>query len=160
MDISIQQKTQNNYKPSFKGPLDSVVTQTLMTIDTNQMINSTLVDVGAMVIPRTYIDTKKRNQFAGFETFFREITGTAIMCLSAGSVAYAVSAVHNKIQNKEIDIKPNMWVTNTSWDTMKESWVKSDKNINKYVQNVFSNISGLDGNKTAKWNNIDWNKVE
>jgi len=53
--------------------LDGAITQTLITIDTNPMVNAAFVDVFSMVAPRTYVDTKKRNKYAGAETFFREI---------------------------------------------------------------------------------------
>ena len=56
---------QRHYQPAFKGPMDGVLTSTLRTLDTNEMANAVLLDLGAMVAPRTYIDTKKRNAIAG-----------------------------------------------------------------------------------------------
>ena len=67
---------QRHYQPAFRGPMDGVLTSTLRTLDTNEMANAVLLDLGAMVAPRTYIDTKKRNANAGAETFFREVSGT------------------------------------------------------------------------------------
>lgn len=164
MQITLNNINENNYKnnsklTSFKGPLDGAITQTLMTIDTNQMVNSTLVDLVSMVIPRTYIDTKERNKFAGFETFFREITGTVIMCLSSGVVAMGIAGLYNKIKNPEINIKPNTWATNGTIDLLKHSWDNSEKNVEKYVGKVISGSAGADGRKTATWQNIEWDKV-
>ena len=46
------------------------------------MANAVGIDLFAMVAPRTYVDTKERNKYAGAETFFREFTGTLIeMCI-------------------------------------------------------------------------------
>lgn len=145
-------------QPSFKGPLDGAITSALMTIDTNPMVNATLVDTFAMVLPRTYVDTKKRNKYAGAETFFREATGTVIVCLSSGFVAKGIAAIYNKIVDKNTNISSNLWVTNDSFDLLKHSWQKSD-NTKEYVKNVLTNLSGLDGKNTANWNNIDWKNV-
>lgn len=152
--------TQTAKSIAFRGPLDSVLTQTLMAINTNPMVNAATVDVGFMVIPRTGIDTKKRNKFAGFETFFRELTGTIIVCLSGGAVGMGIAAIHNKIQDKEINISPKIWATNDAFDTLKSFWIKSDKNVDNYTEQVLSNISGIDGKNISEWKNIDWNKVE
>ena len=67
------------YQPQFKGALDGVLTSALRTLDTNEMANAVLIDVGAMVAPRTYYDTKNRNKDAGFETFFRENNSMAFV---------------------------------------------------------------------------------
>ncbi len=147
-------------KTSFKGPLDGAITQTLMSINTNPMVNAAAVDVGSMVIPRTIIDTKKRNKYAGFETFFRELTGTIIVCLSAGAAAMGIASVHNKVKNKDININSKIWATNDTFDALKKHWTDSGNDAKGYVKNVFSNLSGLDGNKPSKWTDIDWNKVE
>lgn len=50
---------EKGYQPTFRGPMDGIVTSTLRTLDTNEMANAVLLDLGAMVTPRTYIDTKK-----------------------------------------------------------------------------------------------------
>jgi hypothetical protein len=151
-------KTNNN--TSFKGALDSGITQVLMTIDTNPMVNAAAVDVGSMVIPRTYIDTKKRNKYAGFETLFRELTGTVIVCLSAGVAAMGIAAVHNKIMDKNINISPKLWATDDTFDVLKSAWLKSNKDVDSYVENILQNISGIDGRNLSKWKDIKWDKVE
>lgn len=144
---------------TFTGALDGLITQSLITIDTNPMVNAALVDVFSMVIPRTYVDTKERNKYAGAETFFREITGTFIVCLSSGILAKGISHLYNKFVNPEIQINPNSWVSNDSLDLLNHSW-KKHKNSEKYVSDVLSNLSGVDGRKTSTWRDIDWNKVE
>lgn len=168
MNLNIEINKQPYYKnnttqksrPSFKGPLDGAVTQTLIAINTNPMVNAAAVDVGSMVIPRTCIDTKKRNKFAGFETFFRELTGTVIVCLSAGVTAMGIATVHNKVHDKEINISSRIWATNDTFDALKEHWLEGGKDVKGYVKNVLSNISGIEGSKVSKWNDIDWKNVQ
>ena len=145
--------------PTFKGPLDGAITQTLFTIDTNPMVNAALVDVFAMVIPRTYVDTKERNKYAGAETLFRELTGTFIVCLSSGFLAKGISHLYNKFAEPQTKVNPNSWVSNDSMNLLNHSWQK-DKNSEKYVANILSNISGADGRETSHWQDIDWKNVE
>lgn len=157
------ENSNRNYKNkeniNFKGPLDGAITQTLVTIDTNPMVNAALVDIFAMVVPRTYVDTKERNKYAGGETFFREITGTFIVCLSSGILAKGISYLYNKFVQPKANVNPNSWVSNDSLNLLKHSWEKG-KTSKKYVSNILSNISGVDGRTTANWHDIDWDKVE
>lgn len=143
----------------FKGPLDGALTQALITIDTNPMVNAALVDVFAMVVPRTYVDTKGRNKYAGAETLFRELTGTFIVCLSSGYLAKGISHLYNKYVEPQTNVNPNSWVSNDSLNLLKHSWDKGNTG-EKYVSNVLSNLSGVDGRKTATWQDIDWKNVE
>lgn len=53
-----REQQNRKYTPAFKGPLDGALTGTLRLLDTNEMANAVLIDLGAMVAPRTYIDTK------------------------------------------------------------------------------------------------------
>lgn len=149
---------------TFKGPLDGAITQSLITIDTNPMVNAALVDVFSMVIPRTYVDTKERNKYAGAETLFRELTGTIIVCLSSGYIGKWIAQGYNKFVNPEVKLNPNSWVTNDNLNLLKHSWDKSivdgEGNSEKYVSNVLSNISGTDGSKTVTFKEIDWKNVE
>lgn len=157
--MKIQNNT-NKQNITFKGPLDGAITTALMTIDTNPMANAALVDTFAMVLPRTYVDSKKRNKYAGAETFFREATGTVIVCLSSGPIAKGIASIYNKLVDKEININPNLWLTNDSYDLLNQAWKQSDNKAHKYVKNVFSNISGIDGKKTNHWKDINWRGVE
>lgn len=167
VEISKNQLQQNkqpqqskNSQISFKGPLDGVITQALTTIETNEMVDAALVDVFSMVIPRTYVDTKERNQYAGAETLFRELTGTVIVCLSSGYIAKGISHLYNKFVDPSISINPNSWVGNDSLNVLKTSWNQSNNNVEKYVSNILSNASGRDGSEISTWKNIDWKNVE
>lgn len=144
---------------AFKGPMEGLITKSLITIDTNPMVNAALIDIFSMVIPRTYVDTKKRNEYAGTETFFREITGTFIVCLSSGLLAKGISYLYNKFVNPEININHNSWVSNDSLALLKHSWDRNNAG-NKYVKQVLTNISGTEGRKINHFNDINWNNVE
>ncbi len=145
--------------PKFKGPLDDALTKTLVTIDTNPMVNAALVDVFAMVIPRTYVDTKERNKYAGAETLFRELTGTFIVCLSSGIFAKGISHLYNKFINPEINVNPNSWVSNDSLNLLKYSWDKNRDN-KKHTETVLNNIYGIEGKESVDFRQINWANVK
>lgn len=143
----------------FKGALDGVVTNTLRTLDTNPMANAVGIDLFAMVAPRTYVDTKERNKYAGAETFFREFTGTLIVCLSASWFAKMISHTANKFLNPETPINPNSWFSNDSLNYLRSTW-ENTKNTKSYVTNILDDISGRDGKETRKFKDIEWDKID
>ena len=150
----------NNHNTTFKGPLDGTITNILRACDTNEMVNAVGLDVGAMVIPRSYYDTKERNEFAGAETFFREISGTFINCISAGLLAQIISHVASKSVMKDVKTNPASWYSKDSLATLHEAWVKGEKTTEGYLNNVFDNLSGRDGHNINEFKNINWQNVE
>lgn len=152
------------YTPSFRGPLDGALTATLRTLDTNPMVNAVGIDVAAMVVPRTYIETKKRNKYSGAETFFREFTGTLIVCLGASFFAKGIAKMANKLIKPNVKINPNSWFSNDSIGFLhgisKNSTVDNIFSTEKYVNGVLEKISGYDGKKINKFSEINWNNIE
>ena len=153
-------KVHNINNLTFKGPLDGTLTQVLRACDTNEMVNAVGLDVGSMVIPRSYYDTKARNEFAGAETFFREISGTFINCISAGLFAQIISKIASKHVMKDIKTNPASWYSKDSLATLKEAWNKGGKTTEGYLNTVFENLSGRDGHKVNEFKNINWDKIE
>lgn len=143
----------------FKGALDGGITNILRTLDINPMANAVGIDLFAMAGPRTYVDTKERNKYAGAETFFREFTGTLIVCLSASYFAKGIAKIANKAIKPKININTNSWFSNDSLGFLKSVWDKS-KSSSKYVENVLQNVSGHDGKNIRKFEDIDWDNVE
>lgn len=154
-----QNKPVYNNKLNYTGVLDGVVTNGLRTLNTNPMANAVGIDLFAMVGPRTYVDTKERNKYAGAETFFREFTGTLIVCLSASYLAKGIAHIANKIIKPDTPINPNSWFSKSSIDLLEESW-NTSKDTKGYVDNVLNGVSGVDGNKVNEYKNIDWKGVK
>lgn len=148
-----------NNNINFRGPLDGTLTTVLRACDTNEMVNAVGLDVGAMVIPRSYYDTKARNEFAGAETFFREISGTFINCISAGLFAQIISKIASKHIMKDIKINPASWYTDNSLEVLQKAWNKTN-NTKDYINTVFENLSGIDGHNVNQFKNINWNNIE
>ncbi|MDR1326875.1 MAG: hypothetical protein LBJ74_00555 [Heliobacteriaceae bacterium] len=128
------------------------LTNALMFLDTNAMANATLIDLGAMVIPRTYIDTKERNKYAGAETFIREFTGTLIVCLSSGILAKALAHSANRFIDPSTKINPNSWFTKDSAAALKKAW---NGGTEGFVNNILDNLSGRDNTAITKLTNKD-----
>lgn len=144
---------------NFTGGLDGIITNTLRTLDTNPMANAVGIDLFAMVGPRTYVDTKERNKYAGAETFFREFTGTLIVCLSASYFAKTIANIGNKFINPEIKINPNSWFSNESLNFLDASWSKS-KNTKEFISDILNGTFGLDGENINQFKNINWKNIE
>lgn len=149
-----------NYSPAHKGVLDGVITSSLRTLDTNPMANAVGIDLFAMVMPRTYVDTKKRNKYAGAETFFREFTGTLIVCLSASYLAKGIAKIANKLIQPETQINNKSWFTKDSVDVLSEAWSVAGSNSENFVNNVLGGVSGHDGKIKRQYKNIDWENVQ
>ena len=139
---------------NFKGPLDGMVTCALRACDMNEMVNAVGLDVGAMVIPRAYYDTKARNEYAGAETFIREASGTFINCLSAGLFAMGISKVASKKIQPDVKINPDSWYSEESLTALKKVWNKTG-NIDEYLNTVLDNLSGAE-KRQVDWNNVEW----
>ncbi len=159
MITDITNNTITPHRPQFTGAVDGLATQVLRTLDTNPMANAVGIDLFAMVGPRTYIDTKERNVNAGFETFFREFTGTLIVCLSASYLAKGISKLANKIINPETPINTNSWFSNESIAILQAAHKNTTESSN-YVLNILNNISGRDGKTIKNYKDIDWTNTE
>ncbi len=157
--MNIDKINTNTPAPQFKGALDGMITTTLRTLDTNPMANAVGLDLVSMVAPRTYVDTKERNKYAGAETFFREFTGTLIVCLSASYLAKGISHLANRIIAPETKINPNSWLSNDSLKFLNTQW-NTTKNTEKYIHSVLNSISGKDSKNTHEFKNIKWQDIE
>lgn len=142
---------------SFKNA--GILTNTLRVLDTNPMVNAVGIDLFAMVGPRTYVDTKERNKYAGAETFFREFTGTLIVCLSASYFAKAISKIANKFISPQIPINTKSWFSNDSIAFL-ESARKDSSDTNGFVNKILDSMSGRDVQKVNHFKDIDWTKIE
>lgn len=160
MNLTVNNYDMKNRNPRFTGVLDGVVTGALRTLDTNDMANAVLIDMGAMVIPRSRYDYTHRNKEAGFETFFREISGTFINCLSAGLLAVGISYIAAKKVNPEINIRPDTWYGTDTVKVLNNAWKDADGNTSLYIRNIFDNLSGRDGRNLNKFADIDWTKTD
>ncbi len=158
--VTINRIQAENRRPAFKGVLDGTFTNVMRVLDTNEMINAVVLDVGPMSLPRAYIDATQRNKYAGIETLSREMEGTFINCLSAGVFASLISYFASKWVMPEVSINSNSWYSKDSLTALQEAWNTGGKNLKGYAENIFNNLSGVDGHRVNKFSDIDWNNIE
>ncbi len=158
--VTISKIQTENRQPAFKGVLDGTFTNVMRVLDTNEMINAVVLDVGPMSLPRAYIDATQRNKYAGIETLSRELEGTFINCLSAGVFASIISYFASKWMNPDVAVNSNSWYSKDSLAALQTAWEEGGKNTKGYAENVFKNLTGLDGNKVNKFTDINWDKIE
>ena len=143
---------------SFNGVLDGALTTTLRTLDKNPMANAVGIDLFAMVGPRTYVDTKERNKYAGAETFFREFTGTLTVCLSASWFAKGIAILANRVDEPKHKINTSSWFSDESVFFLKEA-NNNAKNTKEYVSNVI-NAFNIKSQPVELINENAWNKYK
>ena len=133
--------------PSFKGAgaLMTAPAVFLRFLDTNQAWGANLVDVGSMVIPRTWYDTKNRGIATGLETGRRESTGTFNHAMVGvyGTVAGAALAMG---LNRAYKFKAHkIFANNDTLNVLSDYWYKALKSgsedpLREYLNNVVSNM--------------------
>lgn len=121
----------------FQGALDEPLTRSLALLNTNPMLNASAVDVFAMGLPRTVVEYRERNKYAGAEMAFREFTGTFIACFSAGLFGQMINKAASKRVNPEIKVNSASWASNNTIDVLNSIWEKSPDN---YTENFFNSI--------------------
>ena len=118
-NITSQQKNQN-----FKGlpPLSSL-SNALYTLQNNDMLNASFVDLFFMDTPRTIVEYKNRGKHAGREMAFREYTGTFIAEFSAALFAIISGKFFSKLIKPKTPVNSSSWITNEGLDTFREIYL-------------------------------------
>lgn len=156
MKINTQTTQAVNFKAINLTPLSKV----LYTLNNNDMLNASFVDVFAMDTPRTIVETKNRGKQAGIEMGFREYTGTFIAEFSATVFAILASKLLNKLYKPNIKTNASSWITNKGLQTFKEIFSKTDKSPKGFVDSVLNSITGLVGSEYKTFSSIDKGKTE
>ena len=154
---NIGNKNRNN--TSFRGQMGAL-SNALYTLSNNDMLNASFVDIFAMDTPRTIVETKNRGKQAGIEMGFREYTGTFIAEFSAALFAVLASKFISKKLNPNVKVNSGSWITNNGLNVFSDIFNKSDKTPRGYVENILNSISGVVGNKTKNFVDIDKTKTK
>ena len=86
-------KRDNNMQknPAFKGGLADLPILLVQQCEKQPMINVTVLDLSTAIVPRTVIETKESNGYAGFEAFRRESSGLIVNCIIPGFIVAGVA---------------------------------------------------------------------
>ena len=149
----------NNNTLNFSSSMGTL-SKSLYTLSNNDMLNASFVDVFAMDTPRTIVETKNRGKQAGIEMGFREYTGTFIAEFSAAVFAIIASKFISKKLNPDVKVNSGSWITNNGLNVFSDIYNKSEKTPKSYVENILNSISGVVGNKTKNFVDIDKTKTK
>ena len=150
----------NNIKNTPNFTSMGIMSKALYTLNNNDMLNASFVDIFAMDTPRTIVETKNRGKQAGIEMGFREYTGTFIAEFSAALFAVIDSKFIARKINPEVKVNSASWITNNGLNVFSEIYEKSNKTLNGYLENIFNSLSGNVGNEIKDFSKIDKEKTK
>lgn len=152
----------DNYRqnPSFNGLGDGVIAA-VQLCEKYPMVNVTALDLSTAIVPRTVIETKESNGYAGFEALRRESSGLIVNCLIPSFIVMGVA----KLLQRPImgDFKKstfaNTWANSDSIDKIHKFYTGAKGNTHSdRVYNTFANmlgdLSGVDAGETKNFSNI------
>lgn len=135
------------------GTMMAIPSVFLRFLDTNQAWGANLVDIGSMVVPRTYYDTKHRGLATGLETGRRESTGTFNHAMVGvyGTVAGAALAMG---LNRAYQFKAHkIFANNDTLNILGDNWYNalkqgSEEPLDGFLKNVIQNIKVYNPTRT------------
>ena len=146
--------------PSFKGLGDGMIAAVQMC-EKYPMLNVTALDLSTAIIPRTVIETKESNGYAGFEALRRESSGLIVNCLIPSFIVMGVAKLLQRpiMSDFKKSTLVNTWANSDSIDKIHRFYTKSNgTSFNERVYNTFVNIfgdlSGVDADQTKDFSKI------
>lgn len=133
---------QKGNTPAFRGWVDS----TFKFLADEPVWGATGVDLGSMVIPRTWTDMKKRGFNAGFETGFREAESSANDAL-IGVYGVAAGTLIATALNNKYGVKANkIFASDDAADVFSAKWEKHNGNVSEYAKDIVDNLEAYNPN--------------
>lgn len=122
----------NSSNPSFKGGLADGAIWLVQQCEKQPMVNVSVLDLSTAIVPRTIIETKESNGYAGFEAFRRESSGLIVNCIIPSFIVMGIaSLLQRPLMGSEFK-KANLINT----------WANEDA-VNK-IEKYYNNASGAD----------------
>ena len=143
--------------PQFTGWIDT----TLRFLDTNQAWGANAVDLGFMVLPRTFTDFG-RGPEAGFETMRRESMGTindssvgVYGTLAGLALATGINGTYG-LRGKNVPIKANnVFSDSETLKMMGDIWLdkvnQGDKSLREFLKESWRNYEALSPTTNGQW---------
>ena len=109
---------------------------------------ATIIDITAMVAPRTWTDGKNRGFNAGFETGFRESESSANDA-AVGLYGVAAGSMIAGAINKKYGVKVNkIFASTDASHVYTAKWDKNAGNMDNYIKDVVDNIEAFNPNSS------------
>ncbi|MCI1273926.1 MAG: hypothetical protein LKG27_05785 [Clostridiaceae bacterium] len=143
-------KQSKGKNPSFSGLGDGVI-QAVQLCEKYPMVNVSALDLSTAIIPRTVVETKEANGYAGFEAFRRESSGLIVNCLIPSFIVLGLAkTIKNPIMGgfNKSDLS-NTWANSDSLDKIQKYYLEAKGEGRDKVRNMFKNmfmdLEGVDG---------------
>lgn len=146
-----------NKQPAFTG-LGEFFLQGVQACERNPMLNVSVLDLSTAILPRTYIETKQSNAYAGMEAFRRESSGLIVNCLLPSFIVMGVAAL---LQKFGIGVKgmSNVWANEESLKIaskyLQEAKGTGAKKLENALTAFTNDLTGVDGNAKKAFKDFD-----
>ena len=162
MKISGVEKNQYEspkYKPQFNG-LGDMILQGVQLCEQNPMLNVSVLDLSTAILPRTYIETKESNIYAGMEALRRESSGLIVNCILPSFIVMGMaSLIRNLGIVKGIKGMSGVWANEESLKIIQNYLEKADgsgaKKLESALTAFVNDLSGVDGNAKLAFKDFD-----
>lgn len=144
-------------QPAFTG-LGELFLQGVQACERNPMLNVSVLDLSTAILPRTYIETKESNAYAGMEAFRRESSGLIVNCLLPSFIVMGVASL---LQKFGIGVKgmSNVWANEESLKIVQKYLQNAEGTGSKKLENAltaFTNdLTGIDGKERKAFKDFD-----
>ncbi len=148
-----------NQQPAFNGLGDAILLG-MQLCEKNPMLNVTFLDLFTAIIPRTVLETKESNVYAGMEAFRRESSGLIVNCLLPSFVVMGVAALLQKLGVvKGVNGMSKVWANEDSLRIVQkylqgaegEGSVKLERALTSFI----NDLTGVDGNAKKAFKEYD-----
>ncbi len=129
----------------------------IQACEQHPMLNVSVLDLSTAIIPRSVIETKESNAFAGMEAFRRESSGLLVNCLLPGFIVKGMAWVLQKgIGLKGMhDVHANEESLNLIEKYLSEAKGSGTQKLEAAIQNFMNDITGIDGAAKKAFKELD-----
>ena len=150
----------NGTNPSFNGLADGAI-WLVQQCEKQPMVNVSVLDLSTAIIPRTIVETKESNGYAGFEAFRRESSGLIVNCIIPSFIVMGVAALLQRPVMKGFN-KANLVNTWANEDAINKihkyyheaSGADRQEKIYNTFRDQLGNLVGVDGKETKDFADI------
>lgn len=153
-------KREISANPSFNGLGESAV-WLVQQCEKYPMVNVTALDLTTAIVPRTVIETKESNGFAGFEAFRRESSGLIVNCLIPSFIVMGVAKLLQRpiMGNFKKSSLVNTWANSDSIDKIQKFYSEAqgatrEEKIYNTFRDMYGSLYGVDASENKAFKDI------
>ncbi len=148
-----------NQQPSFKGLGDAFL-RGIQLCEEVPMLNVSVLDLSTAIIPRTIIETKESNAYAGMEAFRRESSGLIVNCLLPSFIVMGMAGLLQKTgMFKGLKGMSNVWANEESLKIVQKylqnAKGKGSEKLENAMNAFMNDLTGIDGNTKKAFKDFD-----